>query len=104
LSSSTPGRSPTESSPKCERNASLVPYVIGRPGVFRRPRQLLLLHRLAREQEREIARRAERPLAGDAHEVHAAPGIGLLQFRQQRADVCTLRQTRRDVLARHRLG
>src|SRR4029078_12803015 len=38
LSSSRPGRSPTSSSPKCERNASVVPYVIGRPGALRRPR------------------------------------------------------------------
>ena len=63
--------------------------VIGDDGerLERRARQAALLDRLALEQEGKVLGGAERPFAGDAHEIDAARGVGALQLGEQRSDV-----------------
>ena len=55
-----------------------------------RPRQPALLDRLALEQEGEVLGGTEGPLAGDAHEIDAARGVGALQLGEQGSDVLAL--------------
>ena len=80
--------------------------VIGDDGerLQRGARQAALLDRLLLEQERQILRGAERPFAGDAHEIDAAPGIEAAQLLEQRADVLALDEVPGQGLLVQRLG
>ena len=80
--------------------------VIGDDGerLDRRARQLALLLVLARQQPGKIGRGAERPAAGDAHEIDAALGVVALQLGHHRADVGFRRQPRGDRRLVGRLG
>ena len=72
----------------------------------RRPRQPLLLDRIAAEQERKIARGAERPFAGDLDEVDAArrrsSAADRGAARRRRCPPAAARQGRRPKAARPR--
>ncbi len=70
----------------------------------RRPRQLLLLHRLAAEQERQITGGAEHPLARHLHQSDAALGIGFLHVAQESGNVGAFRQAAGNLGRRQGLG
>ena len=68
--------------------------VIGDDGerLERGARQAALLDGLLLQQEGQIVGGAERPFAGDAHQIDAAPGIDALQLLEQRAHVLAARR------------
>jgi hypothetical protein len=80
--------------------------VIGddRKRLDRGARELLRLLRFARHQVAEIVRGAERPLAGDADEIHAAACVCVLQHGEQRRHVHAFGQARGKRLLVERLG
>ena len=80
--------------------------VIGDDGerLQRRARQAALLDRLLLQQEGQIVGGAERPFAGDAHQIDAARGIGALQLLEQRAHVLALDEMPGDGGFGQRLG
>ena len=66
--------------------------------------QAPLLHRVALEQIGEILGGAERPLAGDAHEVDAAAGVEGAQLLEQAGDVLGLGEMALELGLVERLG
>ena len=73
-------------------------------GLERGARQAALLDRLLLEQEGQILGGTERPFAGDAHQIDAAPGIEALQLFEQRVHVLALDEMPGQGLLGERLG
>ncbi len=80
--------------------------VIGDDGqrLERGARQAALLDRLLLEQEGQIVGGAERPFAGDTHQIDAAAGIEALQLFEQRVHVLAFDEMPGQSLLGERLG